>query len=61
MFYRAKDSFAFGYRVVPAGEVVPADDEAVAACPQMFEALGAVERATARPGEKRHTRRPADD
>lgn len=66
--YRALDSFAVGHRVVAKGEVLTDADPVVSRAPALFVRVGAtdsradapVERATARPGEKRTTRRMAE-
>lgn len=34
---RARETFCVGVRTINAGEELPADDEAVAAVPEMFE------------------------
>jgi hypothetical protein len=61
--HRATDSFSYGGRVFNRATILPNDDPAVVKFPHLFECLdeAPVERATARPGEQRTTRRPKAD
>jgi hypothetical protein len=51
-------AFSWGQRAFSPGDEVDAADPAVAKFPHLFDDEAPVERATARPGTRRATRRP---
>jgi len=59
--FRPTEAFSWGQRMFDPATEVAADDPAVTKFPHLFEQVAPeppVERATARPGERRTTRRP---